>query len=75
MATTISVKNINQPAPKWLRVTLSILNTVLVGGVLTGAFSAFNIPDQIQLKIGALLGLAQLILRAILANGEKYSIK
>ena len=71
--TTIKASNVNQPAPRWYRLTKRIIYLLTSSSILTGTLTRFNIPESDQLLIFGWLMLGMEILNIILANGETYS--
>lgn len=73
MATTIKRKNINQPAPRWFRITKKIIYALTGSSILTGTLTRFNVTDADSLLIIGWMILIMETLDGIMANGEKYT--
>ena len=67
------IRNFQKPAPRWFRVTATIVYALVSSSILTGTLDRFGVPSSDQnLVIGWLILLIE-TLRKVLANGEVYT--
>lgn len=74
--TSLSLTNVNKPAPKWYRKTKRIVG-LLSAPTVIAVFEVFDLTDKQMAKIGVLISFLPTLLEifsALLANGEHYQI-
>lgn len=73
MATSISRRNSNQPAPRWFRITKKIVYGLFATALFSSTLQRFGVTDADVTMITAWLLSIMETLGSILANGEKYT--
>jgi hypothetical protein len=73
MATTLGVKNIGAPAPKWFRTTKRIIYLLAASSIFTGTLSRFEITTDDQQLITGWMLLVGEILTMLLGNTDTDS--
>ena len=73
MATTIKRRNVNQPAPRWFRITKKIVYGVFVTALFSSTLQRFGVSDaDVNMTTAWLVSIMETA-GSILANGEKYT--
>lgn len=71
--TTVKRKNVNQPAPRWFRITKKIVYGVFATALFSSTLQRFGVSDSDVTMITAWLISIMETAGSILANGEKYT--
>ena len=73
MATTIGVKNISAPAPKWFRTTKRIIYLLAASSIFTGTLTRFGITTDDQQLITGWMPLVGEILTMLLGETDIHN--
>ena len=72
MATSIKKSNINRPAPRWFRITRTVVYGLFVGALFNNTLQSFGISDGIVNQISGWTIAIMETLGKVLANGEDF---
>lgn len=75
MASTISLLNIDQPAPRWYRKAKRIVG-LLSGPSFLAIFQIFHLSDHAMASVGLIISFLPTVIEifnAVLSNGQEYA--
>ena len=73
--TSVSITNVNRPAPKWYRKMKRVI-ALCSGPTVMAVFQVFNLSDKQMANVGIIIAFLPTLLEifsAVLANGEQYA--